>query len=98
MTVGIHVLANLKGCPTDILKKVDVVRALLNDVVLEAQLNKVGEVFPQYEPEGVTGIILLAESHMSIHTWPEHNLATVDIFTCGKEGDAEKAFEVLLKT
>lgn len=96
-TIGVHVLANLKGCHTDFLNKSDVVLRMLNEVVSEAKLNKVGETVHQFEPQGATAVILLAESHISIHTWPEHNFAAVDIFTCGKEGDAEKTFEILLK-
>lgn len=94
---GVHVLGNLKGCPIELLKEVDVVRSLLNKVVAEAKLNKVGEVFHQFKPHGVTGVILIAESHISVHTWPENNFVAVDIFTCGKEGDAEKAFEILVE-
>lgn len=97
MKGGIHVLANLKGCPAELLEKVDIVKTLLNEVVLEAKLNKVGEVFHQFKPRGVTGIILIAESHVSIHTWPEHRTIVADIFTCGKEGNAEKTFEILIK-
>lgn len=96
-TIGTHVFANLRGCPINLLKKVEVVRALLNKVVLEAKLNKINEVFHQFEPEGVTGVIIISESHVSVHTWPQHQLAAIDIFTCGKEGDAEKAFEILVK-
>ncbi len=97
MAVGTQVLASLKGCPADVLKRVEVVRALLNEVVLEAKLNKVTEAFHQFEPEGVTGVIVISESHLSVHTWPEKSMAAVDIFTCGREGNAEKAFEVILK-
>ena len=43
----------------------------------------IGKQFHQFEPQGVTGFLLLAESHISIHTWPEENLITLDIFTCG---------------
>lgn len=48
----------------------------------------VGSNFHQFSPHGVTGVVLLAESHMSIHTWPEYNYAAVDVFTCGGAPDA----------
>ncbi len=94
---GTHVLASLRDCPVEFLKKADVVLNLLNEVVEEANLNKVGHTYHQFKPFGATCVILLAESHMSIHTWPESNSAEVDIFTCGKEGDALKAFEILIE-
>jgi len=97
MTMGTHILANLYGCPKDCMEKADVVLNLLNDVVSEAKLTKVGESAHQFEPIGATAIVLLAESHISIHTWPEKDgFAAVDIFTCGNEGDANEAFKVLV--
>ncbi len=95
MTVGIHVLGELYGCPKDLLERKEVVREIILSVVKDADLNSLGDVFHQFEPHGVTGIVLLAESHISIHTWPERNLAAVDVFTCGEEGDARKAFELV---
>jgi len=97
LTVGIHVLGNLKGCPRDLLEKIDVVRDILKKVVEEAKLKPVGQAFHQFEPFGVTGVFVLAESHMSVHTWPEKNFVAVDIFTCGEEGNAEEAFDILCK-
>ncbi len=95
VTVGIHVLGELHGCPNDLLKKKEVVSRIVLSVVRDAKLNSLGNVFHQFEPHGVTGIVLLAESHISIHTWPEKNLAAIDVFTCGNEGDARKAFKML---
>ena len=97
MTAGIHVLGKLQGCPKELLEKVDVVKRLLQETVQEAKFNAVGETFHQFEPVGVTGVIVLAESHISIHTWPEKQTALVDVFTCGNEGNAEKGFEILAK-
>jgi S-adenosylmethionine decarboxylase len=95
--VGVHVLANLYGCAEELLTKVDAVREILQKTVAEAELHQVGESFHQFEPVGVTGVVIISESHISIHTWPETNFAAVDIFTCGNEGNAELAFEVLCK-
>ncbi len=94
---GVHVLGSLKGCSKELLEEVLIVKSLLNKVVVDSNLNKVGEVFHQFKPYGVTGVILLAESHISVHTWPESGLIAFDIFTCGNEGDAEKAFDNLVK-
>lgn len=47
-----------------------------------AGMQVVGEVFHQFEPAGVTGVVLLAESHLSVHTWPELRFAAVDVYVC----------------
>lgn len=48
----------------------------------------VTETFRQFEPHGVSGVVVIAESHVAIHTWPEHGYAAVDLFTCGDSVDA----------
>ena len=97
MRTGKHILAQLHGCPRDLVETSKVVLKLLNEVVSEAKLTKVGELSHQFEPVGATAIILLGESHMSAHTWPEKNgLVAVDIFTCGNEGDADEAIKVVI--
>jgi S-adenosylmethionine decarboxylase len=47
------------------------------------------EQFEQFEPEGVTGVVVVAESHFSIHTWPEHGLAVIDVLTCSEQVDID---------
>jgi S-adenosylmethionine decarboxylase len=95
--IGVHVLGNLYGCPRQLLKKKQQVRLILKNTVKESKLHPLGEVFHQFKPEGVTGVIILEESHLSIHTWPEKNFAAVDIFTCGNEGNAQLAFKALCR-
>jgi len=70
-TLGTHVLSRLKGCPSDLLERAETLDRILNEVVLESGLHKVGETYHQFKPFGATGVILLAESHISVHTWPE---------------------------
>lgn len=96
MTTGTHLLVNLYGCPAEKLEQKDIVLTLLNEIVSEAQLSKVGEGVHQFDPIGVTAFILLAESHISIHTWPEKDgFAAVDIYTCADAEKNERAFTVL---
>ena len=95
-TMGVHILVNLYGCSKELLEyKKDVAR-LLNEIVDEVKLTKVSESHFQFDPTGVTSVILLAESHISIHTWPEHGSAAVDIFCCSGEEAADKAFKALI--
>jgi S-adenosylmethionine decarboxylase len=61
----------------------------------QAKATVVGELFHQFDPVGVSGVLLIAESHVSVHTWPEDAFVAVDIFTCGEEMDAEIAIDVL---
>ena len=56
-----------------------------------------GESFHPFQPQGVSGVVVIAESHLSIHTWPEYGYAAVDIFTCGTSVQPEKAVEVLIE-
>jgi S-adenosylmethionine decarboxylase proenzyme len=58
----------------------------------------VEEVFHLFNPHGISGVVVIAESHLSIHTWPEYCYAAVDLFTCGEEIKPELAFEHLKKT
>ena len=97
MNVGRHLLGNLHGCPVGLLETVAPIKEIMHRTVLEAELTSVGEIFHQYEPVGVTGVILISDSHFSIHTWPEYELAAVDIFSCSEEGDPERAFDILCK-
>ena len=61
-------------------------------------LNIVGEVFQQFQPQGVTGTVLLAESHLAIHTWPEEGFVTVDVYVCKYLADnTQKALNLYAK-
>jgi len=95
--VGWHLFGELYGCPKELLMRLGPVKEIMERTVEEAGLKPVGDVFHQYEPFGVTGVILISASHFSIHTWPEHNYAAVDIFSCSNEGDPERTFEILCK-
>lgn len=95
MTMGTHILANFHGCSRELLEKAEVLKRILNKTVSEVNFNKVGETFYQFEPTGATGVILLAESHISVHTWPERGSAAIDIFSCSGRDQAEKAYALL---
>ena len=57
----------------------------------------IGEMFHQFAPQGVTGVIAIAESHLCIHTWPEFGYAAVDIFTCGTACDPTEAANLIVE-
>jgi len=85
--VGFQIYAELSDCNPKKLSRLDDVRAIFLDVIREAKLTILKESFHQFEPHGVTGNVILSESHANIHTWPEHNYISVDIFTCDGEGE-----------
>ncbi len=61
----------------------------------KASATIIKSVFHKFSPQGVTGVVVVAESHLAIHTWPEHNYAAVDFFTCNEKMDYSAAHEVL---
>jgi S-adenosylmethionine decarboxylase proenzyme len=91
---GTHYLVDLKGCDPEPIKHVESTQAILLRAVEECGATLVNQCFHQYEPFGVSGVVLIAESHFSVHTWPEHRFVGVDIFTCG-EMDAEVAIDLM---
>lgn len=94
---GIHLLGEWYDCPADTpaLTSADPLRVLCLKAVTDAGLTVVGDRFFQFEPQGVTGTILLAESHLAIHTWPEAAFVTVDVYVCNYTTDnTEKAQRV----
>ena len=84
MTVlGCHVLLELKDCNPVLLNDLTYIRQAMLTAAHDVGATVVGESFHRFSPQGVTGILAIAESHISIHTWPEHGYAAADIFTCG---------------
>ena len=83
--LGTHLLLEMNECDPVLLDDMAMVKEVLLAAAEEAGATVVGEVFHKFSPVGVTGIVCIAESHISIHTWPEHRYAAVDIFTCGED-------------
>jgi S-adenosylmethionine decarboxylase len=82
-TRGRHVIAELDGCDPDLLAQVERVRDLMIEAARAAGATPLADSMHEFAGGGVSGFVLLAESHISIHTWPEHGYAAVDIYTCG---------------
>ena len=81
--LGKHLLLELKDCNRETLNDLSLLKTMLNQAAAEAGATILGDSFHQFEPQGVSGVIIIAESHLFIHTWPECGYAAVDIFTCG---------------
>jgi S-adenosylmethionine decarboxylase len=95
--LGRHLLVELQDCNRELLNDL----SFLRDAMITAAINcgavVLGDSFHRFSPQGVSGVVVIAESHLSIHTWPEYGYAAVDIFTCGTSVQPEKAAETLIE-
>src|SRR5437764_12061440 len=91
--IGRHIILEMWGCQN--LDSVETAEQALRDMVAALDVNLLDlRVYP-FSPVGVTGMAIVSESHLVIHTWPEHGYAAVDLFTCGAPRDPHAAVEVL---
>ncbi len=94
--LGKHIILELHGVDRDILNNKELLEKILREAAIKAGGRILGSFFHEFNPHGVTGIIAIAESHLSIHTWPEFNYAAIDIFTC-RGISPEKAAEYIIE-
>jgi S-adenosylmethionine decarboxylase len=95
--MGIHIIAELRGVEPRKISKVEEIRSILDKSIAKSGLHVISLTFHQFHPQGVSGVYLLGESHLSVHTWPEHGYVALDIFTCGDEDSAFRAFESIIE-
>ena len=93
--VGKHCILELYECDSSRLNDEAFLRDTITDAAKRAGATLLNLITHRFEPQGVTGLALLAESHISIHTWPEAGYAAVDVFTCGDHTMPERACQVL---
>ena len=93
-TIGRHLIAEYYHCDASILNDVTTVRNAMMRAAREVGATILGESFHQFTPQGVSGTVVIAESHLSVHTWPENGYVAVDIYTCGGL-DPRKGFNSL---
>jgi len=95
--VGKQVIAEFIKCDKKILDDRDALKKIIKDAIKAANHHLVKLGTKKFSPQGVTVFGILAESHISIHTYPEYLYAAVDIFTCGQKSDPMPAFEHIKK-
>ena len=95
-SLGRHFLLELKDCDRSILNDMDALRSCLMQAASECGADVLADSFHRFSPQGVSGVVVIAESHLFIHTWPEHGYAAVDIFTCGTKVKPEIAAELIM--
>ena len=95
--LGKHILAEYYRCDTTVLNSIELLENCMKDAVRASGATIIDSIFHKFSPHGVSGVIVIAESHMAIHTWPEYGYAAVDFFTCGDRVDPWKAFDYMNK-
>ncbi len=95
--LGRHFLLELKDCDRELLNNLEALKELLRTAAVDCGAEVLGDSFHRFSPQGVSGVVVIAESHLFIHTWPEHGYAAVDIFTCGTRVKPEVAADILIK-
>lgn len=94
---GFHIMGEFYGCSPGKIEKASSLKKIMMSAAKGAGFKIVGNTFYQFKPYGATGVVLLATSHMSAHTWPEFGYVAVDIYSCSGKAHARKAVKLLVK-
>lgn len=95
-TEGRHILLDVWGVGFDVLNDLDLIRSAMLGAAEVAGATVVDTTFHCFPAQGLSGVVVLAESHISVHTFPEHDYAAFDIFTCGASVDPELGADFLV--
>jgi S-adenosylmethionine decarboxylase proenzyme len=96
-SLGRHMLLELYDCPQEILNNQEKIEEVLVGVVHAVGATLINTSFHKFSPYGVSGVVVIAESHITIHTWPEHNYAAIDVFTCNDKIDYALVENIVVK-
>ncbi|MFH1057234.1 MAG: adenosylmethionine decarboxylase [Pseudomonadota bacterium] len=94
-SLGKHLILELYGCPAALLDDPRHVESILSQAVQASGATMIRPFFHQFAPQGVSGVVIISESHFTIHTWPEYGYAALDVFTCGDVIDMDAAATTL---
>ncbi len=94
--LGTHLLVELRNCNSKLLNDLKKVEDILVAAAKEAHATVIESKFHKFSPFGISGVVVIAESHLTIHTWPEYGYAAVDVFTCGDVLKPEVAANFLI--
>ncbi len=96
MFLGTHFLLDVAGSPFEILDDIAVIEKALVETAQRMGAKVLGAHLHRLTPQGISGIVVISESHLTIHTWPERGEAAIDIFSCGDAGKARDAIQLLV--
>lgn len=94
-SLGTHLLVELWSCDKEKLDSIKFIEKSMVDAANYSGATVLNSVFQNFNPQGISGVVIIAESHLTVHTWPEYGYAAIDIFTCGDKVDPWKASEFL---
>ncbi|MRG87666.1 adenosylmethionine decarboxylase [Salinibacillus xinjiangensis] len=94
-TMGRHVIAELWHCNTDKLNDISLIEQIFVNAALKAGAEVREVAFHKFAPHGVSGVVIISESHLTIHSFPEHSYASIDVYTCGERIDPNIAAEFI---
>jgi spermidine synthase len=96
--LGRHIVAEFYGCNAEILNDVVHIEQNMVRAAQESHATVINSTFHHFSPYGVSGVVVIQESHLAIHTWPEYQYAALDLFTCGEEVDPWVCYKYLLNS
>ena len=92
-SLGQQLIVELYGCNRTLLDDPSRLEQILTEAISRSGGTIIRPCFHQFSPHGVTGVVVIAESHVSIHTWPEFGYCALDVFTCGTQVKTDQIFE-----
>lgn len=96
--MGRQIIAELWDCNIDILNDIELIERIFVNAALEAGAEIREVAFHQFAPHGVSGVVIISESHLTIHSFPEHGYASIDVYTCGNKVDPIVAVEYIARS
>jgi S-adenosylmethionine decarboxylase len=97
-SLGKHLIVELYGCSYEQINDMVQVERTLVEAAELSDATVIQTVFHKFSPHGVSGVVVIAESHFSIHTWPEYRYCALDIFTCGEQIDSDASLRFIKET
>lgn len=94
--LGLHLLLDVAGAPFALLDDPVTIERALVDAATAMGAKVLGIHVHRLSPQGISGVVVISESHLTIHTWPERGEAAVDLFTCGGRSGAREAIALLV--
>lgn len=95
--LGRHVLAEVFGCDPEKLNNLQIIEKIMVKAALAAGADVREVAFHKFSPQGISGVVVISESHLAIHTWPEYGYAALDVFTCGEKVDPWDACNFIVR-
>ncbi len=97
-SLGTHIILDFYGCNPKSMMFVPDVQALIKEAARLAHFSVVAEEYHQFKPHGVSGMTIIEESHISLHSWAEHHYVSIDVFYCGNNDFVEEGIDYLIKS